>query len=118
MSSFPVVEHRESGAIGRLRRSRFRVALVIAAVEGLLVVVGAIPWWVAIGLAAVALVAYAAWGREHPSADVRTLTWVAAVSQLLVILVPVIAAVALFLAAVVIVLFAAAALVALLLDRR
>ena len=50
-------------------------------------------------------------------ADVRVVTWTAAVSQLVVVLVPLLAGVLVVLAAVAGVAFAALALVALLLDR-
>jgi hypothetical protein len=49
---------------------------------------------------------------------VRVLTWTAAVSQLLVVLVPVLAGALVVLAAVAVVLLAALALAAILLDRR
>ena len=57
-------------------------------------------------------------GREHESADVRIVTWTAAVSQLIVVLVPVLAGALVVLAAVAVVAVAALALAALLLDRR
>ena len=54
----------------------------------------------------------------HESADVRVVTWTAAVSQLVVVLVPVLAGALVVLVAVVVVACAALALAALLLDRR
>jgi len=62
--------------------------------------------------------AYAAWGRDHRNADVRVVTWTAAVSQLIVVLVPVVAGAVVVLAAVAVVACAALALAVLLLDRR
>ncbi len=76
------------------------------------------PWWLVVLLALGAVAAYAAWGREHANADVRVLTWTAAVSQLLVVLVPVLAGALVVLAAVAVVLLAAVVLAAILLDRR
>jgi len=113
-----LIEHGETRLARRLRSNRYKVALAIAALEGILVLVGAIPWWVVVLLALVSLAGYVAWGREHESADVRVVTWTAAVSQLVVVLVPVVAGLVVVLAAVVVVLLAAVALAALLLDRR
>jgi hypothetical protein len=113
-----VIEHGEGRFARRLRTTRYKVALAIAALEGILVLAGAIPWWLVVALAAAAVGGYLAWGREHSSPDVRVVTWTAAVSQLLVVLVPVLAAALFVIAALVIVLLAALVLVALLLDRR
>jgi hypothetical protein len=113
-----LIEHGETRLARRLRSNRYKVALAIAALEGILVLVGAIPWWIVVLLAVVSLAGYVAWGREHESADVRVVTWTAAVSQLVVVLVPVVAGLVVVLAAVVVVLLAAVALAALLLDRR
>ena len=118
MTSPVVIEHRESSVARGLRQNRYRIALAIAAVEGILVLAGAIPWWLVVLLALGAVAAYVGWGREHESADVRTVTWTAAVSQLVVVLVPVLAGAVVVLAAVVVVALAALALVALVLDRR
>jgi hypothetical protein len=57
-------------------------------------------------------------GRSHASPSVRTATWLAAVSQLLVVLVPVGIVFIGVLAIVVVALLAVGALTALLLDRR
>jgi hypothetical protein len=113
-----LIEHGETRRGRSLRQNRVKVALGIAALEGILVLAGVVPWWIVLILAAAALVAYVAWGREHPSPDVRVVTWTAAVSQLAVVLVPVLAALVVVLAVVVVVLLAAVALAALLLDRR
>lgn len=113
-----LIEHGETRLARRLRANRYKVALAIAAVEGILVIAGAIPWWIVVALALVSLAGYVAWGREHESPDVRVVTWTAAVSQLVVVLVPVLAGLVVVLAAVVVVLLAAVALAALLLDRR
>lgn len=118
MASHVLVEHGESRLARRLRHNRLKIALAIAAVEGILVLAGAIPWWIVVLLALAALVAYVGWGREHESADVRVVTWTAAVSQLVVVLVPVVAGALVVLAAVAVVAVAALALVALVLDRR
>ena len=118
MASQLLIEHGESRLARRVRHNRYKVALAIAAIEGILVLAGAIPWWLVVLLALGALAAYVGWGRDHESADVRVVTWTAAVSQLVVVLVPVLAGALVVLMAVVVVACAALALAALLLDRR
>jgi len=113
-----VVEHRESRFARRLRRRRLQVAFAIAAVEGILVLVGAIPWWVVVALAIAAVAGYVWLGRDHRNPTVRATTWVAAVSQLVVVLVPVAVVLIGLLAIFLIVLLAIGALAMLLLDRR
>ena len=117
MSGDLLIEHGETRLARRVRQNRIKVALGIAALEGVLVLAGAIPWWFVVLLALGALAIYAGWGREHGSADVRVVTWTAAVSQLVVVLVPLLAGVLVVLAAAAVVAFAVLALVALLLDR-
>lgn len=113
-----VVEHHESPFTRRVRRRRFPIAMAIAIVEAVLVLLGLVPWWVAVvaGIAAVAV--YAGFGREHRASGVRSATWIVAVSQLIVVLVPVAVVLIGLLALVGVVAFAAIALAVLLLDRR
>ena len=113
-----LVEHRESRFARRLRRRRLQVSLLVAAIEAILVLVGAIPWWFVVALAAAALASYVWLGRDHRNPTVRAASWVAAVSQLIVVLVPVALVLVGLLAIVLVVLLAAGALAALLLDRR
>jgi hypothetical protein len=113
-----VIEHRGGATRRGLRPYRLRVALAIAVVEGVLVLAGVLPWWSVLFLAAASLASYLALGRESSSPDVRDATWIAAVSQLSVVLLPLLAAVVPVLVVTVVVLLAGAALVALLLDRR
>lgn len=113
-----VLEHGESSGERRLRRLRLRLALGIALVEGILVVADVLPWWLSLLLAVVAVGAYLGFGRAHGRSRVRSLTWVAAVSQLVVVVVPALIAVAAAVAVVALVLLAIAVLVGLLLDRR
>ena len=113
-----VVEHRESQFSRRLRRRRVQLAVGIAAVEALLVIVGVLPWWLVVVAAAGSVALYLWLGRDHGSPGVRAATWIAAVSQLLVVLVPVGLVVVGVLAIVVVAVLAAIALTVLLLDRR
>lgn len=113
-----VVEHGESSFSRTLRRRRFMVVGVVAGAETILVLADVVPWWAAI-LAAVAAVAiYVAWAREHPAPIVRSVAWVAAASQLVVVLVPVAIVLVGVLAIVSVVVLAAIALTVLILDRR
>jgi hypothetical protein len=118
VSSNLVLEHRSSAFGRRAHRNRLWIALGIAAVEGLLVLVGAIAWWVVVLAAVGAVALYVGRLRDDRSADLRTAGWIAAVSQLVVVLVPVLTAVAAAVVVVVIVLAAVGLLAALLLDRR
>jgi len=118
VASQVLIEHGETRLARRFRANRYKVALAVAALEGILVLAGVIPWWIVVLLAVVALAAYLAWGREHSSPDVQVVTWTAAVSQLVVVLVPVLAGLVVVLAVIAVVLLAALALAALLLDRR
>lgn len=118
MASDILLEHGETRLARRLRQNRVKVALAVAALEGILVLAGAIPWWLVVLLALGALAAYAGWGRQHASADVRVATWTAAVSQLLVVLVPVLAGALVVVAAFAVIVVAALAVGVLLLDRR
>ena len=117
MSGF-VVEHRESQFSRRLRRRRVQIAVGIAAVEAVLVVAGLLPWWLVVAAAAGSVALYLWLGRDHTSPGVRAATWIAAVSQLIVVLVPVGLVVVGILAIVAVAILAAVALAMLLLDRR
>lgn len=118
MSELVVIEDGETPRARFLRRERLRLALVVAVVEGILVLAGAIPWWLVFVLATAGLVAYLALGRDSGNDAVRHVTWIVAVSQLFVALVPVLAVVLTALAVVALVAAAAVALAVLLLDRR
>src|SRR2546421_9382220 len=87
-----LVDHRSTRAGRWLRAKRLRFATWIAVVEGLLVVLHVIPWFVALALAAAALGFYVWLGRELRSDVARQGSWIAAASQVLVVLVPVLVA--------------------------
>jgi hypothetical protein len=112
------IEHRSTRFGRRVRDNRLRIALVVALVEGILVLVGSIDWWVVVLLAIAAVAFYALRGRSARREEVREVSWIFAVSQVAVVLVPVLALVVTAFAVVALVLIAVVALVVLLQDRR
>ena len=115
----PLTIEHGSNRFGRaLREHRFKAALIVALVEGVLVLVGKIDWWVVALLAVGAVVLYVTRGRQSRYEEIREGTWILAVSQLAVVLVPVLALVLTAFAVVALVIFAIVALVILLRDRR
>jgi hypothetical protein len=115
----PLTIDHDSSRLGRqLRENRLRIALVLALVEGVLVLVGQIDWWVVVLLAIGAVALYATRGRTAKREDLRESSWILAVSQVAVVLVPVLALLLTAFAIVALVLLAVVALVILLRDRR
>ena len=112
------IEHRSTRLGRRLRDDRFRIALVVALIEGILVLFGSIDWWVVVLLAIAAVAIYALRGRGARRQEVRELSWIFAVSQVAVVLVPVLALVLTAFAVVALVVLAVVALIVLLRDRR
>src|SRR5262245_26434624 len=117
MEQQPVIEHRESSSARWLRERRIRLALLIAFVESLVVLFSDHGWRYVILAVIVSLLAYWFVGRRMPG-TVYEITWVAAVSQLLAVLVPVLWVVVQTLAIIVLVGLALFLLAALLLDRK
>lgn len=113
-----VVEHDSSRGSRWLRRYRTRLALWVAVAEGALVLLGVIPGWTALLVAAGLLLFYVLIGRNLPSDSVRQLTWIAAVAQLFVALLPLLVAVVTVAAVVALVVIALVALALLAFDRR
>ncbi len=114
-----MIEHGVSRGGRWLRARRVRLALWIAVIEGLLVVfLDLIPWWVALVIAAGALGFYLFVGREQRSETVRQVSWIAAASQVLVVLVPILVLIVGTLALVAVGILAVVALIALFADRR
>ncbi|HUK98587.1 MAG TPA: hypothetical protein VLV46_13095 [Gaiellaceae bacterium] len=112
------IEHG-STRLGRwLRLRRFRITLGLAAVEGLLYLVGVLGWWEAVLFA---LVAGGLWwfaGRGSRSDVVREVTWILAASQLIVLCVPLALGLVKAVAIAVVALLAVVALFFLFTDRR
>jgi len=111
------IEHGESSAANWLRERRLRLALLIAFVESLLVLFSAHGWRYVIIAVVLALAAYWFVGRRRAGV-VYEITWVAAVSQLLAVLVPVLWVLVKTLALIVLIALAVFLLAALLLDRK
>jgi hypothetical protein len=113
-----VVEHESSRSRRWLRLHRTRLALWIAVFEAALVVFGVIPRWPAFVVALGLLVFYVFVGRNIRSDTVRHVSWIAAVSQLLIVALPALLAVVTFVAIVAVALLAVVALAFLFVDRR
>ena len=113
-----VLEHRSTPGGRWLRARRLRIAFGVAIVEGLLVVLDVLDWWIAILLAAAAIGFYLLAGRDLRWYTARQASWIAATAQALVVLVPVLVVVISWLAIVALAVLAVIALVLLLVDRR
>src|SRR5688500_12510433 len=115
----PLTIEHGTDRFGRfLRENRLKIALVIALVEGVLVLLGEIAWWVVVLVAIAGVALYVSRGRKARSQKVREASWFFAVSQLAVVLVPALALVLTALAIFTLVVLALVALVVLLRDRR
>ena len=112
------MELRESRSGLWLRARRLRIALLIGLVESVLVLVGDSGWYWILAAAAVAVAFYAFVGRDMRFHAGRELSWIAAASQLIAVLVPVLWELVKVVAIVALVLMAVILLVMLLADRR
>ena len=112
------IEHGHGRFGALLRERRWQLVLWIVLAEGILVLFDAIPWWTVLVLAVLAFALYVGIGRSHRSLALHEGSWIAAVSQLVVVLVPVLALVLTAFAIVALVVVAVGVLVLLLLDRR
>jgi hypothetical protein len=117
MNAEPVVEHGQGASSRWLRERRLRLALLIAFVESLLVLFSEHGWRYVIIAAILAVAAYWFVGRRR-SGVVYEITWVAAASQLLAVLVPVLWVLVKAVAIIVLVGLAIFLLIALLVDRK
>ena len=113
-----VVEHRTTRPGRWLRERRIRLALWVAVIEGLLIVVGVIPWSLALVVAAAIVVGYLALRSRIGSDTSRQAAGIAAGSQAIVAVVPVLLAVATVLALIVLAVIGIIALLVLLGARR
>lgn len=113
-----LIDHGSSRAGRWLRDRRLRLAFWIAFFEGLLVVLHVLPWIAAIALAAAAVGLYVWIGREARSDIARQVSWIAAASQALMVLVPILIIVIGWLAILAVAILAVVALFLLFADRR
>jgi flagellar biosynthesis protein FlhB len=114
----PVIEHDTTQHGRWLRSHRVRIAIWIAVIEGILVVVHVVPWWLAVIVAAIAMVLYYEVGRKSRSDTVRQTSWIVAASQVMVALVPILVLILGTLAIVAVAVLAVLALVALFAERH
>jgi hypothetical protein len=112
------IEHGSTRFGRELRQNRAKLAILLAIVEGILVLVGTIDWWVVVLLAIGSVAFYVLRGRASRHDTVREISWILAVSQLAVVLVPALVLVATAVAVVALVFLALLALIVLLRDRR
>lgn|SRR5215217_4467951 len=113
-----VIEHRSTRAGRWLRSRRVRIALWIAVIEGLVVAFEKdFSRWTVIIVALPLLALYLVWGRAAGSDTVRQISWIAAASQSLAVVVVVLSFVIAWLALVIAGIFAVIALLFLLGDR-
>jgi hypothetical protein len=112
------IEHGSTRTGRWLRDNRLRIALWIAVIEGLLVLVDAIPWGIALAIAAALILFWLFVGRELHVDSARQASWIAAASQVFVVLIPVFVFVLKAVAVVALAILAIVALVLLFRDRR
>ena len=118
MATYPLLEHRAGRAAGWLRDHRFQLALILAVVETTLVVTNVVQWRWAVVVAGLVFAFHFAVGRRARYEAVREVSWAAAVSQTLPVVVPVVGAAALALAVLAIVAVAFVVLALFLVGRR
>jgi hypothetical protein len=117
--SQPMIEAGSTRTGRWLRERRIRLTLWVAVIEGVLVALTAdLTKWTVLVIAAVLLAFYVVVGRNLRWDVGRQLSWIAAASQALAILVVVLAFVLGFVAIVAVVIFAIIALVYLFSDYR
>ena len=118
VESGQLVAHGSTPLSRWLRAKRLRIAAWIAVVEGLLVLIHAVPRIPSLILAAAIILFYFGFGRQLRSDPLRQVSWIAAASQTLVILIPVLAVLIGGLAVIALVALAIVALFLLLQDRH
>lgn len=112
------IEHGSTRTGRWLRENRLRIALWIAVVEGVLVLVDVIPWGIALAIAAALILFWLFIGRELQVDSARQSSWIAAASQVFVVLIPVFVFILKAVAVVALAILAIVALVLLFRDRR
>src|SRR5919201_5242109 len=92
VESGQLVEHGSTPLSRWLRAKRLRIAAWIALAEGVLVLINVVPRIPALILAAALLIFYFGFGRHVRVDSLGQVSWIAATSQALMVLVPVLAA--------------------------
>ena len=113
-----VIEHGSSRPGRWLRERRLRIALWVAVIEGIFIVFHQIPVAVAIVVGIAVVVLYFTQGDRLTSDIVGQVAWIAAVSQVLVMLVPIFLIVLWSIALLIVAILAVVALVLLFSRRR
>lgn len=90
MATYPVLEHGRSRTGRWLRARRLRLALLVGALETVVIVFTDDTWRWALVLAALVFAFYYFVGRKARWDVVREVSWTAAASQILPVLVPVV----------------------------
>jgi hypothetical protein len=101
-----------------LRVHRLRISLITALVEGLLVLVSVISWWLVVLVAIIAVGFWGFAGRHYRSETGRQASWIFATSQALVVCVPLLFRFVTFGATIAVVVLAIAALFFLFRERK
>jgi hypothetical protein len=118
IESRSVIEHGTTRAGRWLKARRVRLALWIAVIEGVIVALAHdFSRWTVIAIAIPVLALYVFWGRHAGSDTARQLTWIAAASQALAVVVVIMAFILDWLALILAGIFAAIALLFLFGDR-
>jgi hypothetical protein len=118
VESGQLVEHGSTPLSRWLRARRLRIAAWIAVVEGVLVLIHVLPRIPVIILAAAIIIFYFGFGRQLRADAPRQVSWIAAMSQALAILVPILAVLIWGVAVVALAVLAVVALFVLLQDRH
>jgi hypothetical protein len=113
-----VIEHGSSRPGRWLRERRLRIALWVAVIEGIFIVFHQIPVAVAIVVGLAVVVLYFTQGDRLTSDTGGQVAWIAAVSQVLVMLVPIFLIVFASIALLIVAILAVVALVLLFSRRR
>jgi hypothetical protein len=86
-----VIEHRQSRFGRWLRERRVAIAVWIAVIEGLLLILHALPRLPTLAIAVIVVVLFFWLGHRLRPGPIRDVAWIAAVSQAFVMLVPILA---------------------------
>jgi hypothetical protein len=118
VASYPVIEHGNGRVSTWIRERRFRLALLIAVVEILLIATDVLGWFWALAIAAGVVAFWWFVGRRAASATVRQLSATAALAQALPVFGPILLAAVTTLAIVALIILALVLVALLVLDRR